>query len=125
MEIGGHDKQLRANSRSSSHITSSIRGSQISGMTSPLVRALWPSVGLVGRAGGEGRAGRGSASKVCTDWLSRLVTRPADRLRRGHVAARLARVPWEDDGQVENVLPRSVICVRLTMMNQFRASTAG
>lgn len=54
MEIGGHDKQLRANSRSSSHITSSIKRSQISGMISPLARALWPSVGLVWRTGGRG-----------------------------------------------------------------------
>lgn len=57
MEIGGHDKQLRANSRFSSHITSSIKRSQISGMISPLARALWPSVGLVGRTGGRGREG--------------------------------------------------------------------
>lgn len=67
----------------------------------------------------------GSVSKVWNGWLVRLASRPADRLRRGHVAARLAREPWEDGGQAENVLPRSVICVRLTMMNQFRASTAG
>jgi hypothetical protein len=60
MEIGGHDKQLRANSRSSSHITSSIRGSQISGMISPGVRALWPSVGLVRVVGvRKGWGGRG------------------------------------------------------------------
>lgn len=59
----------------------------------------------------------------------RLVTRPADRLRRARPGIiRLARIPWlrrQEDGQAENVLPRSVICVRLTMMNQFRASTAG
>jgi hypothetical protein len=68
----------------------------------------------------------GSGSKVWNGWLVRLASRPADRLRRGYVAtARLARVPWEKYDQAENVLPRSVICVRLTMMNQFRASTAG
>lgn len=59
MEIGGHDKQLRANSRSSSHITSSIRGSQISGMISPLVRALWPSVGLLGEGRGRRKGRKG------------------------------------------------------------------
>jgi hypothetical protein len=48
---------LRADSRSSSHITSGIRGSQISGMNSPVVRALRPPVGLVGWSGTEGWRG--------------------------------------------------------------------